>query len=118
MSPRIFVCNGQPHEFHAKVQLSKCNFLTRCGLDEICVMIRKVFDAPSEKMGYIFDSQKYFYVTYVMHYMIITYFYSLKIFSCKGVLSKDCEYVPLQPRSSHRFQDSARDSADLVYWAL
>ena len=33
-----------------------------------------------EKMDCIFNSHKYFYVTYVMHYMIITYFYSLKDF--------------------------------------
>ena len=41
---------------------------------------------PSKKMDYMSNSQKYFYVTYVMHYMIITYFYSLSIFLCKGGL--------------------------------
>ena len=30
-------------------------------------------------MDYILNSQKYFYVTYAMHYMMITYFYSLNI---------------------------------------
>ena len=31
-------------------------------------------------MDYILNSQKYFHATYVMDYMAITYFYSLKIF--------------------------------------
>ena len=39
-----------------------------------------------EKMDYILNSRKHFYVTYVMHYMIITYSYSLKIFLCQGGL--------------------------------
>ena len=34
---------------------------------------------------------------------------------CKGVLSKDFEYVPLQRKQSYRFQDLARDSADLIF---
>ena len=37
-------------------------------------------------MDYILNSQKYFDVTYVMHYMIITYFYYLKAILCKGGL--------------------------------
>ena len=40
-----------------------------------------------EKMDYTLNYyQEYFYVTYVMYYMIITYFYSLKTFLCKGGL--------------------------------
>ena len=34
---------------------------------------------------------------------------------CEGVLSKDFEYVPLQHKQSYRFQDLARDSADLIF---
>ena len=41
---------------------------------------------PSKQMYYMLNSRKFFYVTYVMHYMIITYSYSLKIFRCKGGL--------------------------------
>ena len=37
---------------------------------------------------------------------------------CKGVLSKDFEYVPLQHKQSYRFQDLAHDSSDLIFWAL
>ena len=37
-----FPCNGQPHELHTKVWLSKCNFLTRCGLHELYAMSRKL----------------------------------------------------------------------------
>ena len=32
--PRIFACDGQPHELHIQFRLSKCNFLTRNGLHE------------------------------------------------------------------------------------
>ena len=46
-----------------------------------------------KKMDYKLNPQNYFYVTYVMHYMIITYFYSLRIFLCKGGLYQNCEYV-------------------------
>ena len=42
-------------------------------------------DLPS-KNGLHINSQNYFYATYVMHYMIITYFDSLKIFICKSAL--------------------------------
>ena len=42
MSPPIFLCDGQPHEIHTKFWLSKCNFLTRCGLHEIYAMSRKL----------------------------------------------------------------------------
>ena len=45
-------------------------------------------------------------------------FYSLNVFLCKGVLSRDFEYVPLQHKQSYRFQDLARDSTDLILWAL
>ena len=48
---------------------------------------------PSKKLDYILNSREYFYVTYVMHYMIITYFYSLKIFLCKGWLCQNSEYA-------------------------
>ena len=34
---------------------------------------------------------------------------------CKGVLSKDFEYVPLQQKLSYRFRDLARDSTDLIF---
>ena len=34
---------------------------------------------------------------------------------CKGVLSKDFEYVPLQHKQSYRFQDLARDYANLIF---
>ena len=40
-----------------------------------------------------------------MLYMPITYFNSPKIFLCKGVLSRDFEYVPLQHKQAYRFQD-------------
>ena len=44
---------------------------------------------------------KYFYVSYVMPYMPITYFYSPKIFLCKTELSRDFEYVVLcAPKSA------------------
>ena len=48
------------------------------------------------------------------HYL----FYSPKFFLCKGVLSKGFKYVPLQHTSSYRIQNLARDSADLILWAL
>ena len=41
-SPRICLCNGQPHQLHTKLRLSKCNFLTRNGLHENYVMCRKL----------------------------------------------------------------------------
>ena len=37
-------------------------------------------------MDYILNSQKYLYVTYVVHYLIITCVYSLKMLLCKGRL--------------------------------
>ena len=51
------------------------------------------FSNTVEKLDYILNSQEYFYVTYVMHYVIITYFYSLKIFLCKGGLCWNSEYA-------------------------
>ena len=41
-SPRIFLCNGQPHQVHTKLWLSKCNFMTSNGLHENYVMSRKL----------------------------------------------------------------------------
>ena len=69
-------------------------------------------------MDYMLNFQEFFHVCYVMLYMPITHFYSPKMFLCKVALSKDFEYVPLQHKSSYRFQDLARDSADLILWAL
>ena len=37
-----FLCNSQSHRLHTKFRLSKCNFLTRCGLHEIYAMSRKL----------------------------------------------------------------------------
>ena len=46
-------------------------------------------------------------------------YYYPNIFLCKGVLSRNFEYVLLQhTKKSYRFQDSACDSADLILWAL
>ena len=58
---------------------------------------KRPFSLPLKTMDYMFNSQQYFHVCYVMLYMPITYFYS-RIFSYVrgGALSKDFEYVPLQ----------------------
>ena len=39
---QISPCNGQPHQLHTKIWLSKCNFSTRNGLHENYVMGRKL----------------------------------------------------------------------------
>ena len=44
--PYFFYVMATPHELHTKFRLSKCNFLTRCGLHESYVMSRK--SIPSE----------------------------------------------------------------------
>ena len=55
-------------------------------------------------MDYIYNSQKYFYVTYVMHYVIITYFHSLKIFYSWEEQEKWC------PRASEGVSQEREES--------
>ena len=46
ISPRNVQCNGQPQQLHTRLWLSKCNFLTHCGLHENWAMSGKVI--PSD----------------------------------------------------------------------
>ena len=56
---------------------------------------------PSKQMDYILNYQKYFYVTYVMHYMIITYFIP-------------CKYLYVRVGFSRILKRRTKEERDLV----